>query len=95
MPLSKDEMDHLALLARLGLSDEEKARMAAQLGDILAHMERLNRLPTDDIAPTAQVLEATNVLRADEVRPGLTTEQALANAPHVEAPFVRVLPILE
>ena len=95
MALTRAEMDHLALLARVGLTDEEKDRMAGQLGDILGHMERLNQLDTAHIPPTAQVIEAHNVLRDDEPRPGLTHEQALANAPRVEDPFVRVLPILE
>jgi len=93
--LTRAEMDHLALLARLGLTDEEKDRMASQLGDVLQHMERLRQLDTEHIPPTAQVIEASNVLRDDEVRPGLEHELALANAPRAEEPFVRVLPILE
>lgn len=93
--LTRSEMDHLALLARLGLSDEEKDRMANQLGDILQHMERLNQLDTEHIPPTAQVIESTNVLREDEVHPGLPHDRALANVPRAEEPFVRVLPILE
>jgi aspartyl-tRNA(Asn)/glutamyl-tRNA(Gln) amidotransferase subunit C len=92
---TRAEMDHLALLARLGLSDEEKDLMAGQLADILQHMERLNGLDTERIPPTAQVIEAINVLREDEVRPCLPHDKALANAPRVEDPFVRVLPILE
>ncbi len=95
MALTRAEMDHLALLARIGLTDEEKDRMASQLGDILQHMERLNQLSTEHIPPTAQVIEATNVLREDEVRSGLTREQVLSNAPRAEDPFIRVLPILE
>jgi aspartyl-tRNA(Asn)/glutamyl-tRNA(Gln) amidotransferase subunit C len=95
MALSREEMDHLALLARLGLTDQEKDRMANQLGDILQHMERLNQLDTEHIPPTAQIIDASNVLREDEVRPGLAHEQALANVPRAEDPFVRVLPILE
>ena len=95
MALSRAEMDHLALLARIGLSDEEKDRMAGQLGDILEHMERLNTLDTEHIPPTAQVIEAINVLRDDVPGPGLSTAQALANAPRAEAPFIRVLPVLE
>jgi aspartyl-tRNA(Asn)/glutamyl-tRNA(Gln) amidotransferase subunit C len=95
MALSRPEMDHLALLARIGLTDEEKDRMAEQLGDILQHMDRLNQLDTEHIPPTAQVIEAANVLRDDVPRPGLAHEQALANVPHAEEPFVRVLPILE
>jgi aspartyl-tRNA(Asn)/glutamyl-tRNA(Gln) amidotransferase subunit C len=95
MALSREEMDHLALLARVGLTDEEKDRMAHQLGDILQHFERLKQLDTEHILPTAQVIESTNVLREDVVRPCLPHEEALANAPRVEEPFVRVLPILE
>lgn len=95
MALTRQEMDHLALLARLGLTDEEKDRMANQLGDILQHMERLNQLDTQHIPPTAQVIESTNVLRDDMVGPGLSHEKALANVPRAEEPFVRVLPILE
>jgi aspartyl-tRNA(Asn)/glutamyl-tRNA(Gln) amidotransferase subunit C len=95
MALTRAEMDHLALLARIGLTDEEKDRMAGQLGDILQHMERLNQLDTEHIPPTAQVIEAQNVLRDDVTRPGLTHDKALANAPRAEEPFVRVLPILE
>ena len=95
MALTREEMDHLALLARLGLTDEEKDRMAGQLGDILQHFERLKQLDTEHIPPTAQVIEAENVLREDEPRPGLSHELALSNAPRAEEPFVRVLPILE
>ena len=95
MALSRAEMDHLALLARIGLTDDEKDRMASQLGDILQHMERLNQLDTEHIPPTAQIIEAANVLREDEPRPGLAHEQALSHAPRAEEPFVRVLPILE
>ena len=95
MALSRAEMDHLALLARLGLTNQEKDRMADQLGDILQHMERLNQLDTRHIPPTAQVIEATNVLREDQVQPGLTREQVLSNAPRTEDAFIRVLPILE
>jgi aspartyl-tRNA(Asn)/glutamyl-tRNA(Gln) amidotransferase subunit C len=58
-------------------------------------MERLNQLDTEHIPPTAQVIEAQNVLRDDVTRPGLTHDKALANAPRAEEPFVRVLPILE
>jgi aspartyl-tRNA(Asn)/glutamyl-tRNA(Gln) amidotransferase subunit C len=93
--LTREEMDHLALLARVGLTDEEKDRMAHQLGDILQHMERLNQLDTEHIPPTAQVIEASNVLRDDEPGPSLAHERAMANAPRAEEPFVRVLPVLE
>jgi aspartyl-tRNA(Asn)/glutamyl-tRNA(Gln) amidotransferase subunit C len=95
MALTRAEMDHLALLARIGLTDDEKDRMANQLGDILQHMERLNQLDTEHIPPTAQIIEAENVLRDDAPRPSLPHDKALANAPRAEEPFVRVLPILE
>ncbi|MHB8618584.1 MAG: Asp-tRNA(Asn)/Glu-tRNA(Gln) amidotransferase subunit GatC [Chloroflexota bacterium] len=95
MALTRGEMDHLALLARLGLTDDEKDRMAGQLGHILAHMERLNRLDTSQVAPSAQVIEVTTVLRADEAGPSLDRARVLANAPRVEEPFLRVPPVFE
>ncbi|HWK80763.1 MAG TPA: Asp-tRNA(Asn)/Glu-tRNA(Gln) amidotransferase subunit GatC, partial [Thermomicrobiales bacterium] len=79
MSLSKQDVDHVASLARLGLSDEEKETLRDQLSSILDHIAVLNRLDTDAISPTAQVIALSNVLRADEVLPSLTQEQVLAN----------------
>ena len=79
--LSRRDVEHVAHLARLGLSDEEVTRFLGQLNHILEQFAVLAELDTEAIAPTARVIELENVLRDDVVRPGLTTEEALANAP--------------
>ena len=79
--LSRRDVEHVAHLARLGLSDDEVARLEGQLNHILEQFAVLSELDTDAIAPTAQVIELENVLRDDVVRPGFTVEAALANAP--------------
>jgi len=94
MSLSKQDVDHVASLARLGLSDEEKETLRDQLSSILDHIAVLNRLDTDAISPTAQVIELFNVLRADEVLPSLTQEQVLANAPSSRDGFFEVRAVL-
>lgn len=81
MPLSKKEVEHVALLARLYLSEEEKEAYTQQLGAILDYMERLNTLDTQGVEPTAHVLPLRNVFREDAVRPGLPREKTLAGAP--------------
>lgn len=75
------DIDHLATLARLALTDEEKAKFAAQLGDILAHVEQLKEVNVDGVEPTAHATPIFNVLQADVPRPGLSVEDALRNAP--------------
>lgn len=74
-------IDHLAKLARLALTPEEKARFAAQLGDILSYVERLKEVTVDGIEPTAHAMPLFNVWREDEPGQSLTVEQALRNAP--------------
>ena len=81
MTLSRDQVRHVALLARLGLEPGEEEFYAEQLSGILAHIERMSELDTEAIPPTAQVVAVESPLRADVARPGLTQEQALANAP--------------
>jgi len=81
LKLSREQVLHIAELARLGLSDEETDLFAEQLSDILGYIEKLNRLATDDIHPTAQTIRMRNVTRADEVSPSLAPDEALANAP--------------
>lgn len=90
MPLSRDEVRHVAMLARLGLEPGEEEFYAEQLSGILGHIDRLQELDTEAIPPTAQVVEVTNELREDEPRPCLTQEQALANAPAAREGFFRV-----
>ncbi len=82
MAISRQEVEKVSLLARLQLSDDELDRMTVQLGQILKYMELLNEVDTEHVEPMAHAVELTNVVRPDEVRPGLTREQALANAPH-------------
>lgn len=79
--LSRRDVEHVAHLARLGLSDEEVTRLQGQLNHILEQFAVLAELHTDAIAPTARVIELENVLRDDVVRPGFDVEEALANAP--------------
>ena len=93
--LSLAQVEHVADLARLALTEEEKELFREQLSSILAHAERLQRLDTGAIPPTATVLPLQNVLRDDEVRPSLPREDALANAPRVEDAYFRVPVVLE
>jgi aspartyl-tRNA(Asn)/glutamyl-tRNA(Gln) amidotransferase subunit C len=81
MTLSREQVRHVATLARLGLEAGEEEFYAAQLSGILGHIDRLSRLHTDDIPPTAQVVELENPLRDDVPEPGLSQAEALANAP--------------
>jgi aspartyl-tRNA(Asn)/glutamyl-tRNA(Gln) amidotransferase subunit C len=95
VPLSKDEVRHVAMLARLGLEPGEEEFYSEQLSSILDHIDRLQQLDTETIAPTAQVVEVSNPLREDVPRPGLTQEDALANAPAAVNGMFRVPSIQE
>ncbi len=79
--LSRADVEHVAHLARLGLTDEELARLEGQLNHILDQYAILATVPTDHIAPTAQTIELENILRDDVARPSLDVEAVLANAP--------------
>ena len=79
--LSRDDVAHVAYLARLGLSDEELTRLEGQLNHILDQYAILAEVPTDHIAPTAQTIELENILREDVVQPSLPVEEVLRNAP--------------
>ena len=95
MPLTRQEVEHIALLARLELSEEEKERYQQQLSDILDHVAQLQKLDTSDISPGSGVLPPSARLREDIAEKGLDTEQALKNAPSVEADQFKVPPVLE
>lgn len=95
MPLSKDEVRHVAMLARIGLEPGDEEFYAEQLSGILDHIDRLQQLDTGDIPPTAQVVEIESRLRDDEPRPALTQEEALANAPAAVNGLFRVTSIQE
>jgi len=92
--LSRADVEHVAHLARLGLGDEELARLEGQLNHIVDQFAILARLDTDAIPPTAQTIELENILRDDVARPSLTVEEALANAPAREGDFVVVPAII-
>ncbi len=92
--LSLQEVEDIANLARLALTDEEKAKLRDQLSSILDYVEALQALETDDVAPTTSALPLNNVMRADEIKPALPVAEALANAPAVEDDQFWVKPIL-
>jgi aspartyl-tRNA(Asn)/glutamyl-tRNA(Gln) amidotransferase subunit C len=79
--ISREEVRHVATLARLELTEEEEKRMTEQMNDILTYMDKLNELDTLDIPPTTHATQLENVFRADEVTESLDRELALANAP--------------
>ena len=79
--ISEEQVRHVANLARLGLTDEEVARMGEQLGAIFDSIEKIQELDLTDVPPTANPLDLTNVLRPDEPRGELTREEALSPAP--------------
>jgi len=95
MPLSKEEVRHVATLARIGLEPGDEEFYSEQLSGILGHIDRLQQLDTEAIPPTAQVVEVAATLREDEPRPSLTQEEALANAPARVDGFFRVPSIQE
>ena len=93
--ITRKEVEHVARLARLELSEAEKEEMTAQLDAILGYMEKLNQVDTSDVEPTTTVIPMVSVMRDDEVRPSLGQEDALANAPDREDVFFRVPRIIE
>ena len=93
--LSRSDVEHVAHLARLGLTDAELTRLEAELNHILDQYAILAELPTDDIPPTAQTIELKNILRDDVVKPSLPVEAVLANAPAHEGDFIVVPAILD
>ncbi len=95
MKLTLEQVEHIAELARLELTAEEKERYRQQLSAILEYAARLQSLDTSGIPPTSSVLPPRSVLREDEPRPGLPIEAVLRNAPQVEQDQFRVPPVLE
>jgi aspartyl-tRNA(Asn)/glutamyl-tRNA(Gln) amidotransferase subunit C len=94
MPVEID-IEHVARLARLDLTDDEKARLREQLGAILEHAAKVGEVAADDVPPTAYAIPRSNVLRPDEVTPSLPVEEVLANAPEVEDDRFKVPKIVE
>jgi aspartyl-tRNA(Asn)/glutamyl-tRNA(Gln) amidotransferase subunit C len=79
--IDREQVLHVARLARLKLTEEEVERMSSELSTVLEHIERIDELELDDVAPTSHVVEVENVLRPDEPEPSLDRDEALANAP--------------
>ncbi|MDR1160387.1 MAG: Asp-tRNA(Asn)/Glu-tRNA(Gln) amidotransferase subunit GatC [Syntrophomonadaceae bacterium] len=95
MPLDKSTVEHVALLARLSLSEAEKTEFAQQLSSILDYVDKLQELNTDQVQPLVNILSINNVLRADEPQPRpLSREELLANGPSVEAAQFKVPKII-
>jgi aspartyl-tRNA(Asn)/glutamyl-tRNA(Gln) amidotransferase subunit C len=89
------DVEHVALLARLELDEDEKQAMTAQLRDILHYVEKLAELDTEHVEPTAHILPVRNVTRADELRPSLDPDAVLQNAPKRTGALFRVPRVVE
>lgn len=89
------DVEHIALLARLSLTEEERERFGSQLSSILSYVGKLNEIDTSGIEPASHVLEMKNIMREDELRPSLPVEDALMNAPDRSGNFYRVPKIIE
>lgn len=93
--ISRADVEHVARLARLGLTDDEIDRMQGQLSRILEAIGELQAVDTSAVGPTAQVIALENVMRPDATSPGLARDAALANAPLREGGHIRVPVVLE
>ena len=95
MKLSREEVIHIAALARMGLSEAEIEKAREQLANILENFEVLKEIDTNNIPPTAQSINLSNVMREDTPRESLAAEQVLANAPDREEDLFKLRPVLE
>ena len=95
MKLNRKDVEHVALLSRLELSENELDKFTGQLDAILEYIDVLNQVDTSAVEPMAHVLEIRNVMRADQVQPSLPREAALQNAPDAEDGFFKVPKIVE
>ena len=95
MSIDKQAVDHVARLARLDLSEDERAVMLSELQQILGHAEKIQALDLDDIEPMSHSVPMVNQMRSDSVKPSLTQAEALANAPEVEDNRFKVPRIME
>jgi aspartyl-tRNA(Asn)/glutamyl-tRNA(Gln) amidotransferase subunit C len=95
MRLSREEVLHISALAKVGVTEEDVEKFREQLSNILEHFEVLQKLDTTGVPPTAQAIALQNVIMCDEVRPSMTPEQVLANAPQREQDFFKVKIVLE
>ena len=89
------DVEHVARLSRLALTDQEKERMRRELDGILSYIDKLRALDTANVPPTSHAVPMTNVMREDEPRPSLAQDLMLANAPERSGEFFRVPKIIE
>lgn len=95
MRLTLDEVRHIAMLARVGMTDEDLERMRDQMSAILEHFDVLQQVNTEGVEPTGHSVDVSTVMREDEPRPSWPVDEMLANAPQREGGFVRIRPVLE
>lgn len=95
MSITRQDIDHVAKLARLALTEEERQLFTGQMGAILAYVEALNELNTDDVQPTSHAVPMQNAFRPDVVAPSIGHDRALANAPDTNETYFRVPPVIE
>ena len=95
MRIDRQDVEHVAMLARLGLTEDELDRFTGQLSAILDAVAALQKVDTSGVGPTASILKLQDVLREDELRPGLSTEEALGNAPDRDGDHFRVQAVFE
>jgi len=95
MKITREEVENVAILARLELTEEEKDLFTGQMDAILAYVDKLNELDTSDIIPTSHAVPMENAFRDDSVRPSIGIDLALANAPERAEGFYRVPKIIE
>jgi aspartyl-tRNA(Asn)/glutamyl-tRNA(Gln) amidotransferase subunit C len=95
MPLSREEVLHIARLARVGVTEEDVTKFQHQLSQILDHFEVLAKIDTTDVPPTTHTLPLVSVMSPDEPQPSLPVSAVLANAPQQEESYLRVRAVLE
>ncbi len=95
MPLDREQVQHIARLARVGVGEEDIGRFSEQLSEILDYFDRLRQVDTEGVPPTAHTLPLHNVMRDDETQPCAEMEDTLANAPLREGDYFRVRAILD
>jgi len=95
MKLSREEVLHIARLARMGITDDEVDTLSDQLSDILDNFEVLQQVDTDDVPPTSQSIALNNVIRDDTVAVSYSPEDILSNAPRREQDYFKIHAVLE
>jgi aspartyl-tRNA(Asn)/glutamyl-tRNA(Gln) amidotransferase subunit C len=93
--ISSKQVEYVAHLARLTISDQEKDKFTSQLNDILLYIDKLNELDTRGVEPMSHAIAVTNSFRQDEIMDSIGTEKSLANAPDARGEFFRVPKVIE